>query len=44
MRTRKDINQTNPDGQHPDPTVSLINAVVTTCQGELLDHVLLSML
>jgi hypothetical protein len=33
MRTRKDINQTNLDGQHLDPTVSLINAVETTCQG-----------
>jgi hypothetical protein len=33
MRTRKDINQTNPDGQHLEPTVSLINAVETTCQG-----------
>jgi hypothetical protein len=33
MRARKDINQTSLGGQHPDPTVSLINAVETTCQG-----------
>jgi hypothetical protein len=33
MRARKDINQTSLGGQHHDPTVSLINAVETTCQG-----------
>jgi hypothetical protein len=32
MRTRKDINQTIPGGQHLDPVQTLINANVSSCQ------------
>jgi hypothetical protein len=32
MRTRKDINQTIPGGQHLDPAQTLINANVSSCQ------------
>jgi hypothetical protein len=32
VRTRKDINQTIPGGQHLDPVQTLINANVSSCQ------------